>query len=120
MFDMGWDEMLLIGVVSLVVIGPKDLPKVLRQAGVWAKRAREMASEFQRGIEEMAHESEVADLKKDVEQAVDTSMFRKELEQAVSLDETPNTLFAPPEPPAPAPVTPTEIPVHAPPIPPEP
>ena len=89
MFDMGWDEMLLIGVVSLVVIGPKDLPKVLRQAGVWARRAREMASEFQRGVDEMARESELADLKKDVEQAADTSAFRHELEQAVSLDEPP-------------------------------
>lgn len=88
MFDMGWDEMLLIGVVSLVVIGPKDLPKVLRQAGVWARRAREMASEFQRGISEMAHESELADLKKDVEQAADTSAFRHELDQAVSLNDS--------------------------------
>ena len=87
MFDMGWDEMLLIGVVSLVVIGPKDLPKVLRQAGVWARRAREMAHEFQRGVEEMTREAELDDLKKDVQQAVDTSTFRYELEQAVTLED---------------------------------
>ncbi len=117
MFDMGWDEMLLIGVVSLVVIGPKDLPKVLRQAGVWARRAREMASEFQHGIEEMARESEVADLKKDVEHAVDATMFRKELEQAVSLDE-PTICTTPPDP-APLP-NPAPLPVHAPSVPPEP
>jgi len=111
MFDMGWDEMLLIGVVSLVVIGPKDLPKVLRQAGVWARRAREMAAEFQRGVEEMVRESEMADLKKDVERAVDTTLFRQELEQAVALDEPPPSIIDPPAAP---------IPPHAPPIPPEP
>ncbi len=107
MFDMGWDEMLLIGVVSLVVVGPKDLPKVLRQAGVWARRAREMASEFQRGIDEMARESDLADLKKDVETAADTSAFRHELEQAVALEDHPT--------PAPPPLVP-----HAPSVPPEP
>ena len=89
MFDMGWDEMVLIGVVSLVVIGPKDLPKVMRQAGVWAKRAREMAVDFQRGIENMAREAEVDSLKKDVEQAADTSQFRYELDQATRLEPNP-------------------------------
>ena len=111
MFDMGWDEMLLIGVVSLVVIGPKDLPKVLRQAGVWARRAREMAMDFQRGVEDMARESEMADLKRDVQAAVDTTAFRHELEQAVALDApaavenpkplSPEILQAPPVPPEP-------------------
>ena len=107
MFDIGWDEMLLIGVVSLVVIGPKDLPKVLRQAGVWARRAREMASEFHRGIDELARESEMADLKKDVAAAVDTTAFRQELEQAVSVEE-------------PAAAPPTIAPHPLPSVPPEP
>ena len=86
MFDMGWDEMLLIGVVSLVVIGPKDLPKVLRQAGIWARRARDMAGEFHRGIDQMVKEAELAELKKDVEHAADTSNFRYELEQAARIE----------------------------------
>lgn len=106
MFDMGWDEMLLIGVVSLVVIGPKDLPKVLRQAGIWVRRAREMASEFQRGVEEMTREAELDTLKKDVETAVDTSTFRYELDQAVALDQ--------PE------AVPAPLPHTAPSVPPEP
>ena len=106
MFDMGWDEMLLIGVVSLVVIGPKDLPKVLRQAGIWARRARDMASEFQRGVEEMTRDAELDTLKKDVETAVDTSTFRYELDQAVALEQ-PEAL-------------PTALPHTAPSVPPEP
>ena len=105
MFDMGWDEMLLIGVVSLVVIGPKDLPKVLRQAGIWARRARDMAGEFHRGIDQMVKEAELSELKKDVEHAADTSNFRYELEQAARID--PPNMVTPVAEVAPPPITPS-------------
>lgn len=86
MFDFGWDEMALIGVISLIVIGPKDLPKVMREAGRWVRRAREMAAEFQQGLEEMTRESEVHNFKRDVEEALDTHSIRAEIEEAVKIE----------------------------------
>ena len=67
MFDIAWSEMAIIAAVALVVIGPKDLPRVLRTVGQWTGRARAMAREFQNSLEELARESELEALKKDVE-----------------------------------------------------
>ncbi len=83
MFDIAWDELGLIAVVALVVIGPKDLPKVMRQAGRWARKAREMAAEFQRGVDELVRESELGDLKHEVEKAADTTLLRRQVEAAI-------------------------------------
>jgi sec-independent protein translocase protein TatB len=52
-FDIGWPELMLIGVVALVVIGPKDLPAALRVAGYWVRKARTMSREFQSSVEQM-------------------------------------------------------------------
>ncbi|WP_306223928.1 Sec-independent protein translocase protein TatB [Bosea beijingensis] len=67
MFDIAWSEMVLIGAVALVVIGPKDLPKALRTVGQTVARVRRMASEFQGQFNEAMREAELADLKKQVE-----------------------------------------------------
>jgi sec-independent protein translocase protein TatB len=67
MFDISWGELLLIGVVALVVIGPKELPTVLRTLGQWMAKLRRMATEFQNQFHEAMREAEVADLKKQVE-----------------------------------------------------
>ena len=64
MFDIGWSELVLIGVVALVAIGPKELPGVLRMVGQWMGKARKMASEFQGQFQEAMREAEMADLKK--------------------------------------------------------
>jgi sec-independent protein translocase protein TatB len=69
MFDFSGSELLIIAIVALVVIGPKDLPKVLRTLGKWAAKARAVAREFQSSIDQMIRESELADLKKEVEAA---------------------------------------------------
>jgi sec-independent protein translocase protein TatB len=63
MFDIGWSEMLVILVVALVVIGPRDLPKVARQVGRWTGKARAMAREFQRSFDDMAREAELEEIK---------------------------------------------------------
>lgn len=132
MFDIAWDELALIAVVSLVVIGPKDLPKVMRQAGRWARKAREMAAEFQHGVDEMMRESELAEIRKQVEKASDTHALRRQVEAAVDPHGEIARALAPPgaEPPVPvvppaaaepAPppaVTPTPIDPHVPPPPP--
>lgn len=65
MFDISWGEMLLIGVVALIAIGPKELPGVLRMVGQWMGKARHMAAEFQGQFREAMREAELADLKKE-------------------------------------------------------
>jgi sec-independent protein translocase protein TatB len=67
MFDISWTEFLLIGVVALVVIGPKELPGVMRTLGQWSRKVRGMASDFQNQFQEAMREAEMADLKKDVD-----------------------------------------------------
>jgi sec-independent protein translocase protein TatB len=69
MFDVSWSELLLIAVVALVFIGPKELPSVLRAIGQWSGKIRRMASEFQDQFREAIREAEVADLKKDIDEA---------------------------------------------------
>ncbi|MGA7486135.1 MAG: Sec-independent protein translocase protein TatB, partial [Xanthobacteraceae bacterium] len=67
MFDVGWSELLLIGIVALIVIGPKELPGALRTLGQWMGKLRRMASEFQGQFHEAMREAEMADLKKQVD-----------------------------------------------------
>src|SRR5215831_8309045 len=64
MFDIGWSEFVLIAVVALIAIGPKELPGVLRMVGQWMGKARKMAAEFQGQFQEAMREAEMADLKK--------------------------------------------------------
>jgi sec-independent protein translocase protein TatB len=64
MFDIGWSELVVIAVVALIAIGPKELPGVLRMIGQWMGKARKMASEFQGQFNEAMREAEMADLKK--------------------------------------------------------
>ena len=66
MLDIAWPELLVIGVVALVAIGPKDLPRVMHKLGKWAGKARRMAHEVQRGFEQLSYEAEIAEkMKKD-------------------------------------------------------
>lgn len=67
MFDISWSEFLLIGVVALVFIGPKELPAVMRTIGQWTRRLRSMAADFQNQFQEAIREAEMADLKKQVD-----------------------------------------------------
>jgi sec-independent protein translocase protein TatB len=67
MFDISWSEFLLIGVVALIVIGPKELPAVMRTMGQWARKIRVMAGDFQNQFHEAMREAEMADLKKQVD-----------------------------------------------------
>lgn len=68
MFDIGWGELVLIGIVALIVIGPKELPTVMRTAGQWMGKIRRMASEFQGQFQEALREAEMADLKKQADE----------------------------------------------------
>jgi len=71
MFD--WNEIVLIGAVALIVIGPKELPAVLRTIGQWTAKIRRMAGEFQSQFQEAMREAEMADLKKQVDEVRDAA-----------------------------------------------
>ncbi|MFD1341396.1 Sec-independent protein translocase protein TatB [Litorisediminicola beolgyonensis] len=64
MFDLGWSELLVIGVVALIVVGPKDLPVLFRNVGRFVGKAKGMAREFSRAMNEAADESGVRDVQK--------------------------------------------------------
>jgi len=68
MLEIGWGKIVLIGIVALLVIGPKELPAVLRTVGQWMTKLRRMASEFQTQFQEAMREAEMADLKKQVDE----------------------------------------------------
>jgi sec-independent protein translocase protein TatB len=67
MFDISWTEFLLIGIVALIVIGPKELPAVMRGLGQWTRKIRSLAADFQNQFHEAMREAELADLKKQVD-----------------------------------------------------
>jgi len=66
MLDIGFPEFLLISFVLLIVVGPKDLPKVLRSITLFIKKIKTMASQFHSGIDDLANEAEISDLRKEV------------------------------------------------------
>jgi sec-independent protein translocase protein TatB len=73
MFDIGWSELVVIAVVALIAIGPKELPSVLRTLGQWMGKARRMAAEFQGQFNEAMREAEMADLKKSFDEVRDAT-----------------------------------------------
>jgi sec-independent protein translocase protein TatB len=73
MFDIGWSELVVIAVVALIAIGPKELPAVLRTVGQYMGKIRRMASEFQGQFQEAMREAEMADLKKSVDEMTDVA-----------------------------------------------
>ncbi|UCH72684.1 MAG: twin-arginine translocase subunit TatB [Rhodospirillales bacterium] len=74
MLDIGWPELLIVALVTIIVVGPKELPRVLRTVTQLMRKVRAMASEFQSGIDDLAREAELDDLKKDIERAASTDI----------------------------------------------
>ena len=85
MFDIGWSELVVIAVVALIAIGPKELPGVLRMVGQWMGKARRMAAEFQGQFQEAMREAEMAELKKGMKDD-DTALDNKPLDPVKSID----------------------------------
>ncbi len=113
MFDLGWSELLLVAVLAIVFIGPKDLPRVMRTLGQYVGKMKAMAREFQNSFEDLARETELDDLRKQVADLRDTTMKPlseplAEMERAIK-----NAGTAPPEQPveetATSPERPTEL-----------
>jgi sec-independent protein translocase protein TatB len=116
MFDIGWSEFVLIAVVALIAIGPKELPGVLRMVGQWMGKARKMAAEFQGQFQEAMREAEMADLKKSFDEMKEAATgltsgglmtsLQKDVSDALRIDEVDKPIETPAiEPPA-APTTP--------------
>jgi sec-independent protein translocase protein TatB len=68
MFGIGWSEFVVIGVVALIAIGPKELPGVLRMVGQSIGKIRRMANEFQGQFQEAMREAEMADVRKELDE----------------------------------------------------
>jgi len=90
MFDISWGKLVIIGVVALIVIGPKELPGVLRMVGQWMSKIRRMAGEFQGQFQEAMREAEMADLKKQFDETtsslnsvLDPSGFKTDIEKMI-------------------------------------
>ncbi len=89
MFNFGWGEILLIGIVALIAIGPKELPTVLRSVGQMLAKVRRMANEFQGQFQEAIREADIADLKKQAEDVVnDVTKYDPLTETKNELDKT--------------------------------
>ncbi len=82
MFDIGWSEMAIIMLLALIIIGPKDLPRVARTIGQWVRKGRAMAREFQTSLEEMARDTELDDVRKEIEKVGRTD-FKKTIEKTI-------------------------------------
>jgi sec-independent protein translocase protein TatB len=91
MFDISWGKLVIIGVVALIVIGPKELPAVLRTLGQWMAKIRRMAAEFQGQFNEAMREAEMADLKKQFDDtastlnsALDTTSIKNDMDKLIN------------------------------------
>jgi sec-independent protein translocase protein TatB len=73
-FDIGWPELMLIGIVALVVIGPKDLPAALRVAGYWVRKARTLSREFHSSVEQMMREVELHEVQNELKKATEFNL----------------------------------------------
>ena len=87
MFDIGWSELVVIAVVALIAIGPKELPGVLRMVGQYMGKIRRMASEFQGQFQEAMREAEMADLKKHVDEMSDAAKGFTDFDPLASVQE---------------------------------
>ena len=85
MFDLGWQEFILVAIITVIVVGPKDLPRVVRSISQWVRKARSMAREFQNSLEEVAREAELDDVRREV-QSISKDGIGKSLEKQIDED----------------------------------
>ncbi|MCG8492730.1 MAG: Sec-independent protein translocase protein TatB [Sneathiellales bacterium] len=83
MFDIGWSEMVFVAIIAVLVIGPKDLPRAIATIGKYIRKARSLARDFQSGIDDLAKEAELDDIKKSVQGDGDFNLS-KQIEDAVN------------------------------------
>ena len=86
MLDIGFPEFLLISFVLLIVVGPKDLPKVLRSISSFTRKIKSMASQFHSGIDDLANEAEISDLRKEVNKIDKKSLIDEHVSEIAELE----------------------------------
>jgi len=100
MFDIGWQELFIVAVLAIIVVGPKDLPRAIRAVTAALRKARGMAREFQNGLDDIVREADLDDIKKEaqaaagfnladeIENQIDpTGEVTKELEDMTNLED---------------------------------
>jgi sec-independent protein translocase protein TatB len=106
MFDIGWPELFLIAVVVLLVVGPKELPKVLRNVGIWVNKAKLVTREFRGHVDDMIRESELSEVRDQISHAGQADLesvgensigLKDEIEDALEYDLDDQSIVAPPE-----------------------
>jgi sec-independent protein translocase protein TatB len=108
--QFGFLELVVVAIVALIVVGPKDLPRLMREAGRWAGKARRMAQDFRNSFDQMARESEMEEMRREIENLKRTNPVA-EAGRALNDAVTPlraefDRLEAPPENPSPEADTP--------------
>lgn len=106
MLDIGWTEMAFIAVIALIVIGPKDLPKAMRTVSKWVRKARSLAREFQSGLDDIARDTDLDEVKKQLTGDMDFDLGNEientidpegTVKQAMDLSEEMDALESDPE-----------------------
>jgi sec-independent protein translocase protein TatB len=98
MFDIGWGELVVIGIVALIAIGPKELPTVLRTLGQYMGKVKRMAAEFQGQFQEAMREAEMADLKKQADELTSAITDATKFDPLADIDNDSNGAFGEAEP----------------------
>jgi len=123
MFDIGWSEILVIAVVAIVVVGPKELPRMLRTFGKTMGQVRRTANDFKRQFDEALREAErevdLEDTKKQLQSIArmdPVADVKKDLDQTIRAVGSPATPAKPAPAPSPEPERPASVPHEAPPL----
>jgi sec-independent protein translocase protein TatB len=106
MFDLSWSHILIFLIVALVVVGPRDLPKLMRMVGNWVAKAKAMAGEFRKGFDEIARQSELDELRDEIDS------LRKQRPLADLANDMHQSILPPddlPKPPDPSPPQPEPV-----------
>lgn len=100
MFDIGWSEIFLVVVIAVVVVGPKELPRMMRLVGQWTGRARAMADQFRRSFDDLARQTELEEMRAEVLKAHDSaSLAEIQRETEIMLGNIPSDPMSSPAPP---------------------
>jgi sec-independent protein translocase protein TatB len=84
MFGFDWSELMIVVVVALVVLGPKDLPRALYQLGKWTRHARRITGEFQRHVDDIVRQAELEEVRKTVQDATKQFDIRGQMSEHVN------------------------------------
>jgi sec-independent protein translocase protein TatB len=102
MFDIAWSELLVIGVIALIVLGPKELPKALKLFTYWTRKARGMVRDFQGHVDEIVREAELDEVKRELEKATNPDLVARAIdpsgsvENALKIEDPPKPAALPP------------------------